>query len=151
MISLIISYFYHTEAKMLLVSCQPLCCWPVANLVNIKWCEKSWKITETLANGYLSESTYQELSDANQHGRVLKVFKKFCILVTLTKVASAFKGLTVRKWYYSNGENTVTGNFLTCFQPDSTHAVVRDILSSQWQHFRPLGYWGWPLYRCPRT
>ena len=36
----------------------------VANLVNDKLCEKSWKITETLTNGYSSESTHQELSNA---------------------------------------------------------------------------------------
>ena len=29
--------------------------------------EKSWKITETLANGYSAESTKQELSNEYQH------------------------------------------------------------------------------------
>ena len=32
--------------------------------------QKIWKITETLAYGYLSESTQQELSDEYQHDRV---------------------------------------------------------------------------------
>ena len=29
----------------------------VANLADIKWCKKNWKMIETLANGYSSEST----------------------------------------------------------------------------------------------
>ena len=34
------------------------------------------KIIESLAHGYSSESTQQELSDEYQHDRVLMVFKK---------------------------------------------------------------------------
>ena len=34
-----------------------------ANLANTKWCKKPWKITETLAHGYPSESTLWELSN----------------------------------------------------------------------------------------
>ena len=41
-----------------------------ANLTNTKWCKKTWKMTETLANGYSSESTHQELSNEYQHDRV---------------------------------------------------------------------------------
>ena len=51
-------------------------------------------MTETLANGYSSESTQRELSYKNQHDRVWMVFKDFCILVLWTKIASALKGLT---------------------------------------------------------
>ena len=42
----------------------------VANLGDTKLCEKSGKMTETLANGYSSESTPQELSNEYQHDRV---------------------------------------------------------------------------------
>ena len=50
-------------------------------------------MTETLADGYSSESTHQELSNEYQHARVSMIFKDFCILVLLTKVASALAGL----------------------------------------------------------
>ena len=49
---------------------------------------------ETLANGYSSESTQQELFNEYQHGRVKMVFKKFRILVLLMKVVSALEGLS---------------------------------------------------------
>ena len=42
----------------------------VANLADTKWCKKSWKLTETLANGYSSESAQRELSNEYQHDRV---------------------------------------------------------------------------------
>ena len=57
--------------------------------------QKSWKITETLANGYSSESTQRELSNEYQHDRVLIVFKDFGILVLWMKVASALEGLNM--------------------------------------------------------
>ena len=50
-------------------------------------------MTETLANGYSSESTQQELSNEYQHDRVSMVFKDFSILVLWTNVASALEGL----------------------------------------------------------
>ena len=50
-------------------------------------------MTETLANGYSSESTHWELSNEYQHDRVEMVFKNLCILVIGTKVASALEGL----------------------------------------------------------
>ena len=50
-------------------------------------------MTETLANGYSSESTQRELSDEYQHDRVVMVFKNLCILVLWAKVASALEGL----------------------------------------------------------
>ena len=51
-------------------------------------------MTETLAHGYSSESTQRELSNEYQHDRVLIVFKKICVLVLLTKLASALEGLS---------------------------------------------------------
>ena len=42
----------------------------VANLNEYKMMQKSWKMTETLAHGYLSESTPRELSNEYQHDRV---------------------------------------------------------------------------------
>ena len=35
-----------------------------------KMMQKYWEMTETLARGYSSESTQQELSNEYQHGRV---------------------------------------------------------------------------------
>ena len=40
-----------------------------------KMMQKTWKITETLANGYSSESTPQELSNEYQHDSVWMVIK----------------------------------------------------------------------------
>ena len=53
---------------------------------------KILKMTKTLAHGYSSESTRRELSNEYQHEMV---FKKLCILVLWTKVASALEGLRV--------------------------------------------------------
>ena len=50
-------------------------------------------MTETLANGYSSESTQRELSNEYQHDRVSMIFKRFHILVLGTKVVSALEGL----------------------------------------------------------
>ena len=52
-------------------------------------------MTETLANGYSSESTHQELSNEYQHDRILMIFKIICILMLWTKVASALEELRV--------------------------------------------------------
>ena len=50
--------------------------------------------SETLANGYSSESTQRELSNEYQHDRVWMVYKNLCICVLWTsKVASALEGL----------------------------------------------------------
>ena len=51
-------------------------------------------MTETMANGYSFESTERELSNEYQHDRVSMVFKRICVLVLWTKVASALEGLT---------------------------------------------------------
>ena len=50
-------------------------------------------MTETLANGYSTESTQRELFNEYQHDRVEIVYKNLCILMIRTKVASALKGL----------------------------------------------------------
>ena len=42
----------------------------VADLANTKWGKNIWNITETLAYGYSSENTQQELSNEYQHDRV---------------------------------------------------------------------------------
>ena len=41
-----------------------------------KMMQENWKMTETLANGYSSESTQRELSNEYRHDRVLMVFQK---------------------------------------------------------------------------
>ena len=69
-----------------------------------KMMQKSWKITETLANGYSSESTHQELSNEYQHDRVSMIFKKICFLMLWTKVASVLEGL----WGTFQSERTKT-------------------------------------------
>ena len=50
-------------------------------------------MTETLANGYSSESTRRELFNEYQHNRVWMVFENICVPVIWTKVASALEGL----------------------------------------------------------
>ena len=55
--------------------------------------QKTRTMTETLANGYSSESTLRELSNEYQHDRVQTGFKNLCVLVLWTKVASALEGL----------------------------------------------------------
>ena len=52
-------------------------------------------MTETLANGYSSESTTRELSNEYQHDRVVMIFKDVCVLLLLTNVGSALEGLTL--------------------------------------------------------
>ena len=53
----------------------PLCCWlliwPIHNYA------KKWKMTETLVNGYPSESTQRELSNEYQHDRCLDVLQQY--------------------------------------------------------------------------
>ena len=61
--------------------------------------QKTLKITETLANGYSSESTQQELSNKYQHDSVWIVCKELCILVSWTKVASGLKALAISEHY----------------------------------------------------
>ena len=51
-------------------------------------------MTETLAHGYSSESTWQKQSNEYQHDRVYMVFKSLWILIPWVKVALALEGLT---------------------------------------------------------
>ena len=48
----------------------------VVNLANTKLCEKLFKMTETLENGYSLDSTPRELSNEYQHIRIQMVFQK---------------------------------------------------------------------------
>ena len=57
--------------------------------------QKTLKMTETLTNGYPSESTQREVSNKYQHDRVWMVFKNLCVLVLWTNIALALKGLNV--------------------------------------------------------
>ena len=66
----------------------------VANLANRKKLQKIRKITETLANGYSSESTRRELSNEYQDDRVSMISQECFILVLWTKIVSALEGLT---------------------------------------------------------
>ena len=43
--------------------------------------KKTWKMTETLAHGYSSESPQQKLSNEYQDDRVQMFFKNICVLV----------------------------------------------------------------------
>ena len=52
-------------------------------------------MTETLANGYLSESTQRELSNEYQHNRVLDGFQKYLRHCALDEVTSVWEGLAV--------------------------------------------------------
>ena len=51
-------------------------------------------MTETLANGYSSDSSQRGLSYEYQDDLVRMIFIIFCILVHLTKEATALEGLT---------------------------------------------------------
>ena len=55
--------------------------------------QKNMRMTETLAHGFSSENTRQELFNEYQHDRTWMVFKHLCILVLGKKVASALKGV----------------------------------------------------------
>ena len=44
-------------------------------------------MTNTLAHGYSSESTQQELYNEYQHDRVRMVFKDLCVLVLGSKIS----------------------------------------------------------------
>ena len=45
-----------------------------------KMTQKSWKMTETMAYGYSSESSQWELSNEYQHDRYKMVYKNFATL-----------------------------------------------------------------------
>ena len=50
-------------------------------------------MTETLANGYSSESTLLGLFNEYQHDSIKMVFKNLCVLVLWTKISLAVEGL----------------------------------------------------------
>ena len=70
--------------------------------------QKTCKMTETLACGYSSESTQREHSNEYQHDRVYMAYKDLCILVPLTKIASALRGLM----YYFSAAAIFTGRVM---------------------------------------
>ena len=49
--------------------------------------QKNWKMTETLAYKYSSESIQGELSNEYQHDRVYIAFKNLCILQLLDEIS----------------------------------------------------------------
>ena len=53
---------------------------------------KSGEMTETLAHGYIYDSTPKELSNEYQHDRVWMNFINICLLVHMAKVAQHQKG-----------------------------------------------------------
>ena len=57
--------------------------------------QNTWKMTETLPNGYSYESTQRELSNEYPHDRVRIVFKDLCACVLWTKVAPASERIKV--------------------------------------------------------
>ena len=63
--------------------------------------QKAWKIIETRAHGYSSESTQRELSNENQYDRVSMVFKKYlghCALDESSLRPSALEGFIGTGW-----------------------------------------------------
>ena len=86
----------------------------LANLANTKLCKKNEKMTETLAYGYSSESTPQELSNEYQHDRVYMGFKNLSVRVLWTKVASAFEGLKILLLELSIQESTANSIMASC-------------------------------------
>ena len=74
--------------------------------------QKNWKITETLAHGYSSESAHSELSNKYQHDKVPMIFKDVCILVLWSKVASALEGLKGNMSHTKIGEFMVHSLFI---------------------------------------
>ena len=76
-----------------------------ANLTNNKDIQKTLKMTETLANGYSSDSSQRRLSYEYPDDLVRMIFIIFCILVHLMKVASALERVNQRAakslvWFY---------------------------------------------------
>ena len=104
--------------------------------------QKTWKMTETLANGYSYESTQWELSNEYQHDRVSMVFKNICFLVLWMKVASALEGLSLSPlvpWQpYSSQKQSWYHNIPT-FDPNSTfnpfNATATFVQSTRIQRF----------------
>ena len=72
-------------------------------------------MTETLAHGYLSESTWRELSNEYQHDWVQMFFKNLCVLVLWTKEASALEGLkNLCTGLFSVSHHYIEGGYYLC-------------------------------------
>ena len=71
----------------------------VANLVKYKMMQKNWKLSETLAHGYSSESSQWELSNEYQHDRAWMVFKNICVLMCFGRKLNS----SVRVTYLHSG------------------------------------------------
>ena len=82
-------------------------------------------MTETLAHGYSSESTRQELSNELQHDKVWIVSKRFCNIGLSTKVASESEGLkyNVYKEYNIYSQKVCIECYLG-IREDVTHLVM---------------------------
>ena len=69
----------------------------VANLDNTKRLQKTWKMTETLANGYSYESTQRELSNEYQHDRASMVFEKYLSPCPLDESSLSIRGVNTKQ------------------------------------------------------
>ena len=101
----------------------------VANFAKAKWCEKNWKMIETLTCRYSSESTTTELSNEHQHCRVKMVFKNVCVLV-LSEQCLDSPLYTI----FSENENI----FLSILFIWDIF-IVHDILYDQWNCSKVMG------------
>ena len=69
-------------------------------MTNLAKMQETCKMTKTLAHGYSSESTQQELSNEYQHDMVMMILKILCVIVLWKKGAAALKGLMFRSVPY---------------------------------------------------
>ena len=108
--------------------------------------QKTWKMTETLANGYSYESTRWELSNGYQHDRVSMVFENICVLVIWMKEASALEGLTSPLNFQilqTISKVKVFFDNYNCDRKSFHHkqklkiSLFPDILSNLWNHWNP--------------
>ena len=76
--------------------------------------QKTWKMTETLANGYSYESTQWELFNEYHHDMVSMVFQKIWVFVLWMKVALALEGLSFASWVYVCGLNLSPYSCMSC-------------------------------------
>ena len=99
----------------------------MANLAITKICKNAWKMTETLANGYSSESTRGELSNKYQHGRDSMVLKNICLLALWMKVVleGSRVYLEIVVWIY----HTIGDNF------EIKNAFRKHLKRISWQRF----------------
>ena len=91
-------------------------------------------MTETLANGYSSESTQLELSYEYQQDRVWMIFRNLSILVIWTKVASALEGL--HKVYYRCAEMTMGDEKMPGKKTGGPCVTYKGFVNTTAKHFR---------------